>query len=63
MSSVNRRGTICQVRPNGSVIQPHWVGVAPALTSLSQYSSTSSWSSQSTKSEKPSEKVKLGPPL
>jgi hypothetical protein len=33
MSSMNRLGTICQERPNGSLIQPHAVGFAPALTS------------------------------
>ena len=48
MSSMNRLGTICQERPNASLIQPHAVGFAPALTSLSQYSSTSFWASHST---------------
>src|SRR5262249_46948406 len=63
MSSMKRLGTICQVIPNGSVIQPHCSGVAPALMRLFQYSSTSSWSLQSTKSEKPLENLKYGPPL
>ena len=62
ISSMNRFGTICQERPN--CLDPSALGrMAPAATSLSQYRSTSFWSSQLTNSEKPSEKLKCGPPL
>src|SRR5947209_14629996 len=55
-------GTICHERPKRSLSHPHGPSSPPSAVSLDQYLSTSSCVLQLTIREKPSVKVKVGPP-
>src|SRR5204863_7977766 len=61
--SISSLGSTCHDTPKWSVIQPQAMGVPPAATNLSQYSSTCCCVSQSTAMEKPWVNVNCGPPL
>ncbi len=54
---------ICQLRPNRSWSQPHWLSVPPSAVSADQSRSTSSWSLQLTLNETASVNGNCGPPL
>jgi len=62
-SSAGRLGTICQESPNGSVIQPHRDGLAPALTNYVPALVDLLLVLARDDNENPWAKLKCGPPL